>query len=121
MMFQPVVESLGPVFINQFAEQANWAIDNALSTGNSTGDSRHAGFGLISGNAAAIAVLDGILNQLNISKYSSILRETKQESRDKQRKYLFLVSTVIPELARYFYEQLPKLVGVNGISKAPAP
>ena len=118
MMFQPVVESLGPVFINQFAEQANWAIDNALSTGNSTGDSRHAGFGLISGNAAAIAVLDGILNQLNISKYSSILRETKQESRDKQRKYLFLVSTVIPELARYFYEQLPKLVGVNGISKA---
>lgn len=113
MKLKTLVESLDPITINQYAKSAYQTIDDVLGSGSSTGDARTGKYGMISKNAAAIAVLDSILAKLNLEKYSSILRETKDSSIDKQRIYLFSITTVIPSVAKYIYDRLNDVKGVD--------
>lgn len=113
MKLKTLVESLDPITINQYAKSAYQTIDDVLGSGSSTGDARTGKYGMISKNAAAIAVLDSILAKLNLEKYSSILRETKESAIDKQRIYLFSITTVIPSLAKYIYDRLNDVKGAD--------
>lgn len=113
MKFTPLVESLDPITINQYAKAAYQTVNDVVGSSYSLGDARYKSFGQVSKNPAAIAVLNSILSQLNLEKYSSALRETKTSASDKQRSYLYLISTVIPSLAKYLYTQLNNVSGVD--------
>ena len=116
MMSSALIESLDPITIGRYAEDAFKTMNDFIGEGGSFADNRGVAYRSISGNPVVITVLNDVLKKVAASsnppgfeKYVSGLRYTKKD--DQLRTNLYLVSTVIPAVAKYL---LDKADTVNG-------
>lgn len=122
MMSRNLIESVDPGTVNAYAKQAYQTIDDFLGSGKSLDVKRPFAYGMISANPIAVSILDDIRKRVNTmtptneqqntdngidnSPYSSGIRYTAENKAYYVRGCIYLVSTVIPSLAKYLFDRV---------------
>ena len=120
MMSRNLIESVDPGTVDEYAKQAYQTIDDFLGSGKSFDTKRQIAYGMVSANPVAVSVLDDIRKRVTDltpktdnsdddntnSPYSSGMRYTNEKKSFYVRAGIYLISTVIPELAKYLLKKV---------------